>query len=209
MGQLSENEICESSRGIGEYERQEKAGKRKYILFLSIILFILNYTVLIILLFSSIEGIDHQNDQRWQTCMLLYLLNVLKQRGHANCVGPIRIWAEVGIQYCPLLILSDSSPEASLIFSSLSETSAEYRLEAESADALVLGSPKCKATVTASSSSKHLDVLRSSFFLSTSMALNEDWRYCASSSWCLRWRKGRASVWGGEDWNWVEDMTVV
>lgn len=36
--------------------------------------------------------------------MLLYLLKVLKQRGHENWVGPIRIWAGVGIQYCPLLI---------------------------------------------------------------------------------------------------------
>ena len=128
--------------------------------------------------------------------MLLYLLNVLKQRGHGNCVGPIRICEEVGIQYCPLLILFDRrSPEASVstTFSSSSslseEASVEYRLEeAKSAEdaILVLGSPKCKATVTAaSSSSKQLDdELSSFFFLSTSMALNEDSRSSSSTS-CL------------------------
>ena len=124
--------------------------------------------------------------------MLLYLLNVLKQRGHGNCVGPIRICEEVGIQYCPLLILFDRrSPEESVSTtssssSSLSEEASvdEYRLE--EAKSLVLGSPKCKATVTAaSSSSKQLDdELSSFFFLSTSMALNEDSRSSSSTS-CL------------------------
>lgn len=40
-----------------------------------------------------------------RTCMLLYLLKVLKQTGQENWVGPIRIWEGVGIQYWPLLSL--------------------------------------------------------------------------------------------------------
>lgn len=88
------------------------------------------------------------------TCMLLYLLKVLKQRGQENWVGPIKICAGVGIQYWPLLSLFGENPaEATVTSTSLSdEISGEESLEIKSADTVLLGSPKCKATVTVSSS---------------------------------------------------------
>ena len=97
------------------------------------------------------------------TCMLLYLLKVLQQTGQENCVGPMRIWEGVGIQYCPLLSLFDKNPEEEssiplLLQSppsppcccSLSVAQAEDSTEAISA-ALGLGNPMCSATVTLSS----------------------------------------------------------
>jgi len=137
------------------------------------------------------------------TCMLLYLLNVLKQRGHENCVGPMRIWAGVGIQYWPLLILVGEYSQA------MAFSLSEYVFEVKSDEAVELGSPKCKATVTVSSSKELLldDMLRSlSFSLLTSMALKED-----SRSWPLaglRLRRGSASL-GGEDWWGVKEMALV
>lgn len=80
----------------------------------------------------------------------------------------------------------------------------EYVFEVESAEAVVVGmvgSPKCKATVTVSSSKELLllldDMLASlSFSLLTFMALKEDSRSSPPLA-RLRLRKGRASL-GGE-----------
>ena len=92
-----------------------------------------------------------------------------------------------------------------------SEISVEYTFGFKSAE-LVLGSPKCKATVTLSSSSKELDDMLSSFFsflLLTSMAPKEDSR--SSRLVGLRLRRGRACLGGGggdgdgdgdKDWWW-------
>lgn len=123
-----------------------------------------------------------------QTCMLLYLLKVLKQRGQENWVGPIRIWEGVGIQYWwPLFIIPLP------LTSSLSEFSEEYIMfEAKSAELVVVGSPKCKATVTLVSSSIN------KLCLSTSMAAQED----SPGLVGLRLRRGRASLSGelGKGW---------
>ena len=64
------------------------------------------------------------------TCMLLYLLKVLLQTEQENWVGPTRIWAGVGIQYCPS---TGRAAETSL----------------DSVAAAVAGGPICIATVTA------------------------------------------------------------
>lgn len=105
------------------------------------------------------------------TCRLLYLLKVLPQTGHENCVGPTRIWVGVGIQYCPLL---KGYPETALPFSPLSVTSADGETLNLRSELLGLGRPMCRATVTASSSTvleKRLSSLL--MFLSSSTELLE------------------------------------
>ena len=146
------------------------------------------------------------------TCMLLYLLKVLQQTGHENCVGPIRIWDGVGIQYWPLLSLLMGYPETSPSPSLSVISEEEESIEAISA-ALGLGRPICRATVTVSSSSPSsvavlvlvLDEKKLSslafFFLSTSIALLQEECCCCWSSSCLvglKLRRGRASLRGGD-----------
>ncbi|WVZ01383.1 hypothetical protein V8G54_027452 [Vigna mungo] len=82
----------------------------------------------------------------------------------------------------------------------------EYVFEVESAEAVVVGSPKCKATVTVSSSKELLLLLDDmhmlgslSFSLLTFMALKEDSRSSALAR--LRLRKGRASLGGEGKWD--------
>lgn len=87
-------------------------------------------------------------------------------------------------------------PDAT-VTSSLSSVSEEESLEMRSVE-LGLGSPKCRATVTVSSSAE-LDKVVSSFplFMSTSMAvLQED--SCSSYLVGPKLRRGRASLRGGE-----------
>lgn len=156
-------------------------------------------------MFSVIFYLDFQEyiwikkiEIKYYTCMLLYLLKVLKQRGHENCVGPIRIWAGVGIQYWPLLILLGGHSEATVTTFSSSSSFSETK-----SDEVIVGSPRCKATVTASwTSSRELDDILScsfSFMFIISMELKEDSRRRSSCFVGFRLSKGRASLGGDGD----------
>jgi len=140
----------------------------------------------------------------WQyTCKLLYLLKVLKQRGHENWLGPMRIWEGVGIQYWSLFSFSMGYPETALI-SSLSGPFADGEtLSTLCRSELGLGRPICRTTDTGLSLPSLVLKKRfsSSFFifLFSSMELLEDSR--SWSSCCLTGPKystrGGGSFWGG------------
>lgn len=145
------------------------------------------------------------------TCMLLYLLKVLKQRGHENWVGPMRIWAGVGIQYWPLCsvlvgawvkIPLAATSNWSVIWSVDEEISVDEMRSAWWSEEIKLegwwfGSPKFKATVTVSSWSPS-----QALKLSTSIALEEEsWSSGAGAGSGLAGlepSRGRASLIGGD-----------
>jgi len=119
--------------------------------------------------------------------MLLYLLKVLLHMEQANCIGPTRIWAGVGIQNLLSwlkeqpwkLLLEGSSSSSSLtwkiIFSSSSSSTTTW-----SWCLLALsGKPMCKATVTCSSFSSFTSKLCrwwcSSSFEAFSVKMGKNW----------------------------------
>ena len=88
------------------------------------------------------------------TCILLYLLKVLLHMEQANCIGPTRICAGVGIQNL-LSWLKEQLPWK--LFFKGSSSSLTWKSFFSSASwsssgswPLVLGNPMCKATVTCS-----------------------------------------------------------
>lgn len=152
--------------------------------------------------------------------MLLYLLKVLKQTGHENCVGPIRIWEGVGIQYCPLLsdgtlvaalviiIIDDDDDDGEEEDSRSASSSSTWSLlwwwwwrsiELARSEALGFGNPIWSATVTPSILSSWL--ICCGGLLSRSMGEQEGSSYLVGVSL----RRGRASLRGGEEgglWWW-------
>ena len=144
----------------------------------------------------------------------------MEQIGHENCVGPMRIWEAVGIQYWPLFNLSKLMTTPSLIFSSvIAVTSAddESLIESKSWSELLLrlGSPMCSVTVTVSSPSSLV-----LFILSYSLELLTKGS-CRSSS-CLQagptqsisgsapFRGGEGEGGGGRQfWLWKIDLLLM
>ena len=79
--------------------------------------------------------------------MLLYLLKVLLHIEQANCMGPTRIWAGVGIQN----LLSELK-EYPWKFFFMDISSLRSKTSASTSESPLLGNPMCKATATSFSS---------------------------------------------------------
>lgn len=90
------------------------------------------------------------------TCMLLYLLKVLLHMEQANCIGPTRICAGVGIQN--LLSVLKEYPWKLVFVGSWSSLKLKDLFWASESPVL-LGNPMCKATVTFSNFSSLIPAL--------------------------------------------------
>jgi len=126
-------------------------------------------------------------DENQLTCILLYLLKVLLHMEQANCIGPTRICAGVGIQN--LLSWLKEQPWT-LFFKGSScftwKTFFSLASGSSGSGSPVWGNPMCKATVTCST-----------FSFTSRPSLFTPWSSLKGKNWIVSWE--RWSCWAKEE----------